>query len=327
MGGLSPQREVSLAAGRAVHATLVEKGYDAVQIFVDRDLDLVLRQMEVEVAFNALCGPYGEDGRVQGMLELMGVPYTGSGPMASALANDKVRAKDLLRLYNLPTLPSYQMTAEDLERVESVHGTFGFPCVVKPVHGAGAVGVSMVAQSEDLGPACESALRFDDQVMVERYVSGIEMTVAVLDGQALGALEIVPDGLIYDYVSKHVGTRVDFHCPARLSPGRYQGVLTQAVQAYRALGCSGLALVDLILTESGNEFILELDTQPPLTPASPVLKLAHYQGMDLAGVLESMLDDAVADGPQAMRLPGDRRVRQVSFEGDDRRAVSLAKPH
>ncbi len=326
MGGLSPQREVSLAAGRTVHATLLEKGYDAVQVFVDRDLDLVLRQMNVEVAFNALSGPYGEDGRVQGMLELMGIPYTGSGPMASALANDKVRAKEVLRLYNLPTLPSYVLTSEDQDRVETVHGTFGYPCVVKPVHGAGALGMSMVTGPEELQAACELALRFDDQVMIERYVSGIEMTVAVLDGQALGALEIVPEGPLYDYLSKHVGQRVEFHCPARLSPGRYQGVLTQAVQAYRAVGCKGLTLVDIILTESGNEFILELDTQPPLTPASPVLKLAHYQGMDLAGILESMLDEALADGPQTARLLGDRRVRQVSFEGDDRRAVSLAKP-
>ncbi len=327
MGGLSPQREVSLAAGRTVHATLVEKGYDAVQIFVDRDLDLVLRQMNVEVAFNALSGPYGEDGRVQGMLELMGIPYSGSGPMASALAMDKVRAKEVLRLYNLPTLPSYVLTAEDQARVDQIHGTFGYPCVVKPVHGAGALGVSLVSQPEDLAPACDLALRFDDQVMVERHVSGIEMAVAVLDGQALGALEIVPDGPLYDYVAKNVGTRVDFHCPARLSPGRYQGVLTQAVQAYRALGCSGLALVDVILTEPGNEFILEVDTQPPLTPSSPVLKLAHYRNMDLSMLLEALLDEAVSEGPRTMPFLGERRVRQISFEGEDRRAVSLAKPH
>ncbi len=180
MGGLSPQREVSASAGRAVSAALRDMGCQVVDLFVDRDLDLVLRQEGVEIAFNVLSGKYGEDGCLQGMLELLGIPYTGSGPVASVLSADKARAKEILRLYNLPTPPSYVLRVGDLERLERVHGTFGFPCVVKPVTGAMSMGVTVVHAYHELLAACEEALRFDDDVLVERYVPGIELSVAVL---------------------------------------------------------------------------------------------------------------------------------------------------
>ncbi len=302
MGGLSPQREASASAGRAVSAALRDMGCHVVDVFVDRDLDLVLRQEGVEVAFNALLGRYGEDGCLQGMLELLGIPYTGSGPVASALAADKARAKEVLRLYNLPTPPSYVLGPQDLDRLERVHGTFGFPCVVKPVTGALCMGVGVVHAYRDLVTACEEALRFDEAVLVERYVPGIELSVAVLNGRALGAVEIVPHGDLFDYRARQGSGRVEFHCPARLSPGRYQGVLTQAVLAYRALGCRGLATVDLVLSHEGNETILEVNTVPALLPTSPVLKVVHAAGMSFEELLEAMLD-AAALGPRRPSAP------------------------
>ena len=325
MGGLSAERDISMATGEAVHRILVEQGYDAHKIFVDRDLDQMIRQLDVEVVFNALDGRYGEDGCVQGMLELFGIPYTGSGPLASGLAMDKVRAKELFRLYNLPTPPGYDLDRRAMADLDMVHGTFGYPCVVKPVQGGSSVGVAMVQDAEALESACETALRFDDRVQVERYIDGIEMTVAILDGETIGALEVVPPNGIYDFRAKYTPNVCEVHHPPRLSPARYKGVLTQAVRAYQALGCSGLASVDMVLSDSGNEFILEVNTQPALSRTSPMVTLARAEGMELADLVEAMLD--LIGLHSSDRVSGDRRMRQMRFDGTERRAASMAKPH
>ena len=160
MGGLSSEREISLRTGEAVLAALQSRGHDAIAVFVDRDLDLVLRQQGIDVAFLALHGRYGEDGCVQGMLEVLGIPYTGSGVLASALAMNKVKAKEMFRLHNLPT-PAYHVIDGETDPVELIelHGDFGFPCVVKPVHEGSSVGVAICETPDELARACERAAR------------------------------------------------------------------------------------------------------------------------------------------------------------------------
>src|SRR5881394_2700346 len=176
MGGLSSERDLSLRTGEAVHGALTERGWDAVKVFVDSDLDMALRAERVDVAYLALHGRYGEDGCVQGMLELFGIPYTGSSVLASALAMDKLKSKELFRLHNLPT-PAYYVFDQNstVAEIAEVHGSFGFPVVVKPRREGSSIGVSRANDLAELYEAVELALAFDSSVLVERFVKAREV--------------------------------------------------------------------------------------------------------------------------------------------------------
>jgi D-alanine-D-alanine ligase len=321
LGGLSSEREVSLRTGEAVLAALRERGHDAIPIYVDHDVDVALRQEQIDVAFIALHGRMGEDGCIQGLLELLGIPYTGSDVMASALAMHKSKAKELFRLHNLPTPAYYTLTADDTADLTAVHGDFGFPCVVKPVREGSSVGVAICHSRDELTPAVEQALRFDDEVLVERFIAGKEVSVAILDDRALGAVEIAPREGFYDYQNKYTKGATDYFVPPRLSPERYRGVLAQALRAHLALGCGGATRVDVMVSESGNEFILEVNTVPGLTPTSLLPKIADAAGMSFGELCEAMLASATLSTRR-----GERRIVQRNFVGDDRREAA-ASPH
>jgi D-alanine-D-alanine ligase len=297
MGGIGPEREISLKTGDAIATALEGRGHQVVRIDVDRKLDETLRKAPIDVAFLALHGPYGEDGCVQGMLEMMGIPYTGSNVLASALAMDKLKAKELFRLYNLPTPPYYVVEREDLGRLEELHGSFGFPVFVKPRRSGSSVGAGRANSMAELAQRCEEAVRFDRSVLVERFVVGREVTVGVLDGRALGALEIVPRGEFYDYKSKYQKGQSDYHLPARLPPTRYKGVLNLAERAHKALGCSGFTRVDLLVTEGENEYVLEVNTLPGMTPLSLLPKIAQGAGYDFGDLCEAILARALLAAP------------------------------
>jgi D-alanine-D-alanine ligase len=319
LGGLSSEREVSLRSGEAVLAALTMRGHDAVPIYVDGDVDVALRQERIDAAFIALHGRGGEDGCVQGLLEMLGIPYTGSGVLASALAMHKGKAKELFRLHNLPTPAYYVLTAADALDLTAVHGDFGFPCVVKPIREGSSVGVAICQTAEELAPAVERALCFDDELLVERYISGQEVSVAILGDRAIGAVEIAPRSGFYDYSHKYTRGATDYFVPPRLSPERYRGVLVQALRAHTALGCRGATRVDMIVSESGNEFVLEVNTVPGLTPTSLVPKIADAAGISFGELCEMMLAGATLD---SRRGRGERRVLQRAFVGDDRRAAA-----
>jgi D-alanine-D-alanine ligase len=329
MGGLSAERDVSLQSGEHVFKTLVERGYDATRIFVDRDLDLVLRQSRVEVVFNALHGRYGEDGCVQGLLEVLGIPYTGSGVLASALAMHKVKAKEIFRLHNLPTAPYYVMTRDRFVSLEEVHGAFGFPVVVKPAGEGSSVGVSLARDLDELEAACEEAFRFDDSLLVERFIKGREVHVGIVGDKALGAIEIAPDGEIYDYRAKYTPGHAEYFLPARLSPERYRGVLTQALRAHQVMGCAGATRVNMIVSDLGNEYLLEINTLPGLTPQSLLPRIAGLNGMGFADLVEAILEDARlrGAGTSADAERGERRLRQLPVDGPERRADGTVGPH
>jgi D-alanine-D-alanine ligase len=323
-GGLSAEREVSLKTGEAIAAVLQERGHDAQRIYVDRDLDLVLRQARVDVAFLALHGRYGEDGCVQGLLEVFGVPYTGSDVLASALAMHKVRAKEIFRFRNLPTPPYYVVHRDRAGSVGADHATFGYPAVVKPVSEGSSIGVAIVHDVQELEAAVEEALRFDSEVLVERFVEGREVSVAILNDRPLGAIEIAPKGGFYDYANKYTPGRTDYIMPARLSPERYRGVMTQALMAHRALGCSGATRVDMIVSERGNEVILEVNTIPGMTQTSLFPKIAHHAGLAFGDLVEEILGSAhlTSQGKHY-----ERRLEKLPFEGPERRANGVVEPH
>ncbi|HWO22338.1 MAG TPA: D-alanine--D-alanine ligase [Kofleriaceae bacterium] len=323
LGGLSSEREVSLRSGEAVLAALTMRGHDAIPIYVDGDIDVALRQERIDAAFIALHGRGGEDGCVQGLLETLGIPYTGSGVLASALAMHKAKAKELFRLHNLPTPAYYTLTAneatKDVHDLMGVHGDFGFPCVVKPTREGSSVGVAICQAEAELAPAVESALCFDDELLVERYISGQEVSVAILGDRAIGAVEIAPRSGFYDYSHKYTRGATDYFVPPRLSPERYRGVLVQALRAHTALGCRGATRVDMIVSESGNEFVLEVNTVPGLTPTSLVPKIADAAGISFGELCEMMLAGATLD---SRRGRGERRVLQRAYVGDDRRTAA-----
>ncbi|WP_428262927.1 D-alanine--D-alanine ligase [Haliangium sp.] len=324
MGGLSSEKAISLATGEAVLASLIDRGYDAHPVFVDRDVDLAIRQSRIEVAFVALHGRFGEDGCVQGLLETLGIPYTGSDVLASALAMNKVKAKELFRLHNLPTPPYYVLGREDEVDILAYHGDFGYPVMVKPVTEGSSVGVAIARTPEELCVACERAFVFDDELLVERFVRGMEVSVAVLGQRALGAVEIDPKRPFYDFGAKYSSTQTEYHVPPRLSPERYRGVLTQAVRAHVALGCSGATRVDLIVSEIGNEYVLEVNTVPGLTPTSLLPKIASAAGMSFDDLVEAVLLGARL---RATRERGERRGASRAYEGQERRANSVVEHH
>jgi D-alanine-D-alanine ligase len=322
MGGLSSERDVSIQTGEAICAALVERGHDAVPVYVDRDLDLVLRQHPIDVAFLALHGRYGEDGCVQGLLEILGIPYTGSDVMASALAMHKTKAKELFRLHNLPT-PAYYTLVSGEDAIEA-HGDFGFPCVVKPAREGSSVGVAICTTPDELTAAVERAQCFDEEVLVERYIAGQEVSVAILGDRALGAVEIAPKQGFYDYQNKYTRGATEYFIPPRLSPERYRGVLTQALRAHLALDCSGATRVDLIVSESGNEYILEVNTTPGMTRTSLLPKIADSAGLAFDELCEAILAGARLHAGRSGR---ERRVAQRPFAGDDRRAAAAPDRH
>ena len=327
MGGLSSERQVSLETGQAVSSALAARGYDVHHVFVDRDIDLVLRHEHIEIAFLALHGRYGEDGCVQGMLELLGIPYTGSDVLASALAMNKLRAKQLFRLANLPTAPYYAAPSDlDADEILARHGDFGYPVVVKPVGEGSSVGVSLVETPDELVAAVEAASCFDGQLLVERFVDGQEISVAILGDRALGAIEIETRRDFYDYAAKYRSNgETSYVLPPRLSPERYRGVLHQALMAHRALGCAGATRVDLIISPTGNEYLLEVNTLPGMTPHSLLPKIALAAGLSFEDLCEGILLGARLHTASAGCR--DRRIVQRPFSGEERRETGASEAH
>lgn len=295
MGGWSAEREISLRTGDGVATALESRGHDVARLVWDRGgpaLHDLLRASAVEVVFLALHGRGGEDGCVQGMLELLGVPYTGSGVLASALAMDKLKAKELFRLHNVPTPPYYVATRADLEELEDVHGSFGFPAIVKPRREGSSVGLAKVTSLAELSGAIDSALAFDEHVLVERFVRATEVHVGLLDGRVLGAIEVVPRSGLYDYQAKYTAGATEYIAPPRLPSTRLRGVMNLAERAARALGCTGACRVDLLVTEGENEYVLEVNTLPGMTPTSLLPKIASAAGLDYPALCEAILEGA-----------------------------------
>ncbi len=317
MGGPGPESEISRWSGQAVADALRERGYAARTVEVDQNLDQVLRNNRPDVAVIALHGVGGEDGTVQGLLEYLGIPYTGSNVLSSALAMDKVKSKELFRLYNIPTLPYYTVESEQMAQLERVHGTFGFPVFVKPAGGGSSLGSGKADTVSELQARCEEALQYDTTVLVERYVEGKEINVGVVRGEAIGAIEIEPQREFYDYVAKYGEDQSTYHFPARVAPTRYQGLLRLAERANLALGATGITRVDMLVTAGENEYVLELNTIPGFTAKSLIPKM----GISFLDLCEIMVDDARLHALSPQRLGmSDKRRGQGLLPPSDRGA-------
>ncbi len=295
MGGLSSEREVSLASGNAILKALTEKGYHAVVIDVGRDVAEKIHDSDIEVAFIALHGKYGEDGAIQGMLEVMGIPYTGSGILASALGMNKTIAKQVFRSKGLLVGPYEVIYAGAADSAHAVLEKIKFPAVIKPHAEGSSVGVSIVFKKEDVAPAMELAFEYGDEILIEKFIKGKEVQVGVLGDRALGAIEIVPKDSFYSYKAKYEQGMSEHFFPARIPDAVYKRTLEAGLAAHRALGCRGYSRVDFIIDESGGPYILEVNTLPGMTATSLLPDIARGVGMSFPELVEEILKLALAE--------------------------------
>lgn len=287
-GGMSAEREVSKSSAKGIEQALVDMGYQVTAIDMGADIAQVLSEMKPDLVFNALHGTYGEDGCLPGLLNIMRIPYTHSGVLASALAFDKVKSKELffanqlVQAKSVMVSPSMEYLTEPMPR----------PYVIKPVNQGSSVGVELVFEGDDF-QFSEYQFPYGD-VLVEEYIQGREMQVAVLNGEALGALEIqLINKRFYDYEAKYTEGYTRHLMPAPIPSVAYEKLLGLAEKAYKILGCNGMARVEFIYQEAKNEFyILEVNTHPGFTPLSICPEIANAVGISFHQLLEEMMASA-----------------------------------
>jgi len=294
MGGWSVEREVSLVSGHAVAVALKDRGWSVTEIDVDRDIATVLPGIAPDLVFNALHGRWGEDGCIQGLCELLKIPYTHSGVLASAAAMNKGVARRLFTAAGI-TCPDGQVVS----REAAIAGhAMPLPFVVKPLNEGSSVGVRIVMGEGDLAQL-KDAEALGDRVLVEQFIPGREVTVAVMGDRALGVLEITPAGNFYDYEAKYTAGKSIHVLPAPINATVYDEAMGLALRAHQALGCRGVTRADLRYDdtsgEPGNLYMLEINTQPGLTPMSLVPEIAAFSGTDFADLVEWMVEDAGCD--------------------------------
>jgi D-alanine-D-alanine ligase len=301
MGGQSAERDVSLRTGQAVHQALLRRGYDAVAIDVDRSVVDQLRDHKVEMAFVALHGPGGEDGSMQGLLETLGIPYTGSGVRASAIAMHKAVTKTLLAASDIPVPRGIVVHAKS-KLPKAIPAGLRLPVVVKPAAQGSTIGITIVRASSEWGVALRRAHQHDEEAVVEPYIPGREVTVSVLSGGVLPTVEIVVPGGFYDYAAKYQKGQTQYLCPAPLPASLTRRLKEVALQTYRIIGCDGAARVDFRITPRGKPFVLEINTTPGMTETSLLPMAAAKAGVDYDTLTERILDSAITRAATLKRM-------------------------
>lgn len=294
LGGRSAEREVSLVSGRECARALREEGFDVVEIDAKDNLAVQLETAAPDCVFNALHGRWGEDGCVQGLLELMRIPYTHSGVLASALAMHKARAKDVFRAAGLPIVKSIVADRRDASRAHLMEP----PYVVKPVSEGSSVGVFIIRAGDNRPPGELGSDKWQlaDEVMVEEFVPGRELTVAVMGDKPLAVTDIVPKTEFYDFEAKYAAGGSVHVIPAKISKAATDQAMELALAAHRALGCRGVSRTDFRFDEEKNRLILlEVNTQPGMTPTSLVPEQAAYNGMNFRALVRWIVEDASCD--------------------------------
>ncbi len=293
LGGDSAEREVSLRSGAAVLAALKQKGYEAFSIDSAEDVAQQLLLSGAQVAFLAVHGRHGEDGTIQGLLEMLQIPYTGSGVLASAVAMDKDVAKTIVKAVGVVT-PHARVVNPETDITTFCDTHISYPCVVKPVREGSTLGISVAHAATELQEAIVAARKYDPKVLVEDFISGREVTVGVIDGDPLPIVEVVPSSGFYDYAAKYTPGQTEYHVPASLDEKQYIAVQAAAQKVYSAIGCRGAVRVDFMLR--GDEyFFLEVNTIPGMTETSLLPKAAAHKGMEFAELVEQILCGATLD--------------------------------
>nr|WP_315542063.1 D-alanine--D-alanine ligase [uncultured Aggregatibacter sp.] len=292
LGGTSAEREVSLNSGTAVLNALRKQGYDAHPIDPKTFPVATLKEQGFDRVFNILHGRGGEDGTMQGLLEQIGIPYTGCGVMASALTMDKMRTKMLWKAFGLPVAEMEIVTVENRATLnpEVVVKKLGLPLMVKPSLEGSSVGLTKVKTMEELESAVDFALKFDRTVLIEEWLAGDEFTVPVLDGEVLPSIKIVPEGEFYDYDAKYISDNTQYFCPAGLSDACEQELRRLVKQAYDVVGCRGWSRIDVMADAEGKFRLVEVNTNPGMTSHSLFPKSAATVGYSFEQLVEKILE-------------------------------------
>ncbi|MGI9420664.1 MAG: D-alanine--D-alanine ligase [Geminicoccaceae bacterium] len=297
MGGLSAEREVSLMGGRSAVKALEERGYRITAIDADRELCRKLAEAKPDVVYNALHGPYGEDGTVQGMLEILGIPYSHSGVLASALAMDKAMAKKMFVASGIRCPESVMTTIDRLDDSEHMEP----PYVIKPNREGSSVGVTII-RNDDERPPLRNSWPYGPDIMIERCIEGRELTVSVLGAagegdRPLGVTEVRPRNEFFDYHAKYTEGQTEHLLPAPVSTATYQRAMDDALTAHRALGCRGVTRADFMLAEDDPDalYLLEINTTPGMTPLSLVPEQAAHVGIEFGDLVEQLVEEARCD--------------------------------
>jgi D-alanine-D-alanine ligase len=284
MGGNSSEREISLKSGKAVLKGLKNCGYNVTAIDVGPDLTAKLRRQRIDAAFIALHGRRGEDGTVQGLLEIMGIPYTGSGVRGSAMAMDKVVMKMVFESMGIPT-PAYTMVEEG----NKVH--FPLPFVVKPANEGSTIGISIVRKQKEVGPAIKSARKYDRKVLVERYIEGDEITVGIVNGEVLPVVQVKPSSGFYDFEAKYTKGMTEYIVPAKITGPIAKKAAAIAMEVYSAFELSGCARIDMLVDDDLPK-VIDINTSPGMTETSLVPKAWEHLGRTFDELVETILMEA-----------------------------------
>lgn len=278
MGGLSSEREISLKSGEAVYKALLEAGYEVDKIDVDKQVAKKLLEKRYDLAFIMLHGAYGEDGTIQGLLEILGIPYTGSGVLASAIAMDKIMSKKVLMQAGLPTAPfvsvsRYHWEKNRQEVLGKIKNEISLPLVVKAPNQGSTIGIYFVWQEDELENALEEAFKFPErEILIEKFIKGKEVTAPVLGNNEVTSLPLIQiiskTGVVYDYQAKYTAGLSEHVIPPELPKSVIEKVQDLACQAHLAIGCSGLSRVDFIIDDNFQPYILEVNTIPGMTETS-----------------------------------------------------------
>lgn len=294
-GGWNSEREVSLRSGEAVFNVLLNLGYNAEKVDFTHKIYEDIQRIKPDIIFNALHGQYGEDGRIQGLLDILQIPYTHSGLLASAICMDKIITRKICSFGNILS-PQYEIIKKgDEENNKNKLFAISKPFVIKPINEGSSVGVEVILSNSkfDLN---QYSWRYGNEMIIEKYIAGQEVHVAIMDGKALGAIEVRPKGLFYDYNCKYTSGMTDYIMPAEISSEKYQEALKLAEICYSNVGCRGIARVDFILNnkEGGDNlfYLLEVNTHPGFTATSLVPKIAKYVNIDFAEIVEFLIREA-----------------------------------
>ncbi|MFA6321498.1 MAG: D-alanine--D-alanine ligase [Candidatus Omnitrophota bacterium] len=290
-GGPSSEREISLRSGKAVHDALLKRGVDVFFMDVRDNIYDIIKSEKMDVAFLALHGKFGEDGTVQRILDSAGIKYTGSGSEASRLALDKIASKEIFVKNNIPT-PGYVIVEKNSFRIADL-ASLKMPVVVKPQLEGSSIGLSVVKDGSGLERAIEEAFKYGPNVLVEKYISGRELTVGILNDMPLPVIEIVPKEKVYDFKAKYSDPDTQYLVPAPVNEGAKALAQTLGLLSHKVLGCRSFSRTDMIMDEFGNMFVLEVNTIPGMTERSLLPKAAAAAGVNFGELCVKLIEDAI----------------------------------
>ncbi|MFT6076885.1 MAG: D-alanine-D-alanine ligase [Myxococcota bacterium] len=289
MGGWNSERQVSLNSGEAVYDALLDLGYEATKVDFDRDIVTKLNEVKPDIVFNALHGHFGEDGRIQGLLDILNIPYTHSGVLASSISMNKILTREVCSSVGIKS-PKFAVISkgDTINNRRIVFDEIGKPFVIKPIDEGSSVGVQVILEDMDFDLG-DFDWKHGDKMIVEKYIFGQELDVAIMDDKALGVIELKPKNIFYDYECKYTSGMTQYIMPAEISLEKYQEVMDLALKCHKVIGCTGISRPEFILGVDGQLYLLEINTHPGFTSNSLVPKVANHQGISFNDIVDYLV--------------------------------------